>query len=105
MLTADYAFVAALLAVVGCNLYFGPRISRDRVAMQWASDGKPTWYAPKWLALWGTIGFMLAVRLFIWASMIYIPQHVHGAEAGVLAFSVIMVLAHAFVLNQAAGKN
>jgi hypothetical protein len=55
LLPADYIFGAAVALVVGCNLYFGPRIKRERVAMQWRSDGKPTWYAPKWVALWGMV--------------------------------------------------
>jgi hypothetical protein len=62
MLAADYVFAAAVAFVIGCSLYFGPRIGRDRIAMQWGVDGKPTWYARKWLALWGTVPFMLAVR-------------------------------------------
>jgi hypothetical protein len=105
MLAADYVFAATLLAVVGCSVWFGPRISRDKIAMQWGFDGKPTWYAPKWLALWGTIPFMLAVRLFIWVSMTYTPQYVHGAEPGILIFSAVIVLAHAYLLNQAAKAN
>src|SRR5580704_11630969 len=101
MLTADYASVAALLAVIGCNVYFVPRISSGKVAMQWGLDGKPTWFAPKWLALWGMIPFMLAVRLFIWAAVTYTPQYVHGTEAGVLAFSAVMVLTQVYILNEA----
>jgi hypothetical protein len=63
MLPADYVFAAALVFVVGCSLYFAPRISGDRVAMQWGLDGTPNWYAPKWLALWWTAPFMLAIRI------------------------------------------
>jgi hypothetical protein len=46
LLSAGYVFVAATVIVIGCNFYFGPRIKRERVAMQWGSDGKPTWHAP-----------------------------------------------------------
>jgi hypothetical protein len=102
MLAADLAFAIAVLAVTGCNLYFGPRIRSDKIAMQWGFDGKPTWYAPKWLALWGTIVFMLAVRLLVWAAMTFDPQHVHGAEIGVLGFSMIMVLGQVYILSVAA---
>ena len=84
MLTADYAFVAALGFVIGCNLYFAPRITSDCIAMQWGFDGKPTWYAPKELALWGMVAFMLAVRLFIWLASTYAPEHVHGVQVGIL---------------------
>jgi hypothetical protein len=51
MLAADYVFGASVAFVIGCSLYFRPRIRSDRIAMQWGLDGKPTWYAPKWLAL------------------------------------------------------
>ena len=65
MLPADYVFGFAVALVLAFNLYFGPRIERDRVAMQWGPNGEPTWYAPKWLAMWGIIIFMAAVRLFV----------------------------------------
>jgi hypothetical protein len=40
LLSADYVFVAAIVIVIGCNFYFGPRIKQEPVAMQWGSDGK-----------------------------------------------------------------
>ena len=105
MLAADYVFGAAVALVVGCNLYFGPRIKRERVAMQWRSDGKPTWHAPKWVALWGMVAFMLAVRLLIWLASTYAPQSVHGAELGIVLFSVTVAAAHIFVLKMAQKAN
>jgi hypothetical protein len=102
MLAADYAFIAALAFVIGCNLYFGPRITSDRVAMQWGFNGKPVWYAPKGLALWGMLAFMLAVRLFIWLASTYAPQHVHGVQVGILGFSVTVAAAHFYTLRTAA---
>jgi hypothetical protein len=101
MLAADYVFGLAIAFVVGCNLYLGTRIRADRIAMQWGSDGKPTWYAPKWLALWGVIPFMLAVRFFIWLATVYAPQSVHGVELGIALFSVVVVASHLFVLKRA----
>lgn len=41
MLPADYVFALALALVVMFNLYFGPRIERERVAMQWAVTASP----------------------------------------------------------------
>jgi hypothetical protein len=105
LLPADYVFGAAVALVVGCNLYFGSRIKRERVAMQWRSDGKPTWYAPKWVALWGMVPFMLAVRLFIWLASTYAPQSVHGADLGLVLFSVTVTAAHIFVLKKAQKAN
>ena len=101
MLPADYVFGAAVTVVVGCNLYFGPLIKREGVAMQWGTDGKPTWYAPKWVALWGTASFMLATRLFIWLASTYAPQTVHGAQLGIVGFAVIATATHIFILKMA----
>ena len=65
MRAADIIFAAAVVLAIAASLYYAPRIKSDRVAMQWGWDGKPTWHAPKWVALWGTVAFMLAVRAFI----------------------------------------
>jgi hypothetical protein len=101
MVPADYVFGSAIALVVGLNLYLGPRIETDRVAMQWGPNGEPTWYAPKWLAIWGMIAFMAAVRLFIWLASTYAPKHVHGAELGIVIFSLIAAGSHLFVLMKA----
>ena len=105
MFSADYVFGAAVALVVGCNFYFGPRIKRERVAMQWGSDGKPTWYASKWLAIWGMVPFMVAIRLFILLASTYTPQSVHGAELGIVIFSLVATAAHIFVLKMADKTN
>jgi hypothetical protein len=102
MLPADYVFAAALVFVVGCSLYFAPRISGDRVAMQWGLDGTPNWYAPKWLALWWTVPFMLAIRIFIWLAATNTPQLVHGVQWGILGMSVTVAAAHFYTLKTAA---
>jgi hypothetical protein len=101
LLAADYVFGAAVVLVVGCSLYCGPRIKRERVAMQWGVDGKPTWPAPRWVAPWCMVPFMLAIRLFIWLASTYAPQSVHGAELGIVLFSVIAIGSHIFVLKMA----
>jgi hypothetical protein len=99
---ADYVLIAGLAAVIGCSLYFGPRIRADRVAMQWGVDGSPNWYAPKWLALWGMVPFLLAVRLLIWLASTYTPQLVHGEQIGIAGMSITVVAAHFLVLRTAA---
>jgi hypothetical protein len=105
MLAADYVFGVAVAFVIGCNLYFESRIAGDRIAMQWGPDGKPVWYAPKRVALWGMVAFMLAVRLLIWAAMTYDPARVHGADLGLVAFSVTVAVAHVLLLIKAANSN
>jgi hypothetical protein len=101
MVSADYIFALALAVVIGCNFYFRPRIKHQRVAMQWGTDGKPTWYAPRWVAIWWMLPFMIAVRFFIWLASTYDPEHVHGAELGVVLLSAISVGSHIFVLSMA----
>ena len=102
MVPADYVFGFAVALVIALNLYLGsPRIEGERVAMQWGPNGEPTWYAPKWLAMWGMIVFMAIVRLFIWLASTYAPQHVHGAELGIVIFSLIAAGSHLFVLMKA----
>jgi hypothetical protein len=105
MLPVDYVFAAALVFVIGCSIYFAPRIARDRVAMQWGLDGTPNWYAPKWLALWWTLPFMLAIRIFIWLAATYTPEYVHGVEAGILIMSVGIPAAHLYTLRKAAAAH
>jgi hypothetical protein len=105
MLAADLVFLIAVGFVIACNLYFGPRIKSDRIAMQWGLDGKPTWSAPKRWALWGMVALMLAVRGIIWAAMTYIPEKTHSPELGLVLFSIIIALAHLFMLSKAARSN
>jgi hypothetical protein len=100
MLRADIAFVAALLVMIGANLYFGPGIG-ERVAMQWGLGGQPTWYAPRLAAMWGPVAFALCVRVLIWLAMTYTPDKVHGAEIGVILFSTIAAVVHVGILMAA----
>jgi hypothetical protein len=44
---------------------------------------------------------MIAIRLFIWAAMVYAPQAVHGADIGIAGFAVIMAGCHLFILKMA----
>ena len=101
MVSTDFVFCLAVAFVIGCNLYFGRRIEGGRLAMQWGTDGRPTRYAPKAVALWGTVAFMLAVRLFIWASATYAPENTHGVEIAVAVFPLIAAAAHLIVLTKA----
>jgi hypothetical protein len=101
MPVADYVFCAALLVLIGCNLYFGPRIKSQRIPMQWGVDGKPTWSAPKQIALWGTVAFLMGIRLLIWTAETYFPSGVHGVEVGIIGASVIVVAAHLYTLMAA----
>src|ERR1700681_1315818 len=68
-------------------------------------DGEPTRYAPKAVGLWGMVAFALAIRLLIWATSTYVPEKVHGAEIGLLLFSVFVGAVHVLTLRAAARAN
>jgi len=102
MLAADYIFWPAVALMAASNLYFSPRIKGGRMVMQWDVNGQPTWSAPKALGLWGMVAFALAVRVLIWAAMTYAPDRVHGAESGLLLFSLIVAASHVYMALTAA---
>ncbi|UPK33494.1 DUF1648 domain-containing protein [Bradyrhizobium sp. 186] len=101
MLSADLIFWPIVGLLAACNLYFGPRISSDQIAMQWGLDGRPTWYASKAVGLWGMVAFALAVRSLIWVLSTYAPSKVHGAEIGLVLFSVIVGTSHVLIIRKA----
>lgn len=101
MMMADYVFWPAVVVMIACSFYFGSRIHGDRMAMQWGFNGEPTWFAPKGIGLFGLAAFALAVRGLIWAAMTWIPERVHGAEIGLLLFSLIVVATHVIMLRAA----
>lgn len=101
MLNADLIFWPVVAFLVAYNFCSGSRIRGARIAMQWGPDGKPTWYAPKALALWGMVVFVLAVRLLIWIFSTYAPSKVHGAEIGVLIFSITVAASHVWIVRKA----
>lgn len=100
-MTADHVFWIAIASMIAGTLYLAPRITRDRIAMQWGFDGRPTWSAPKWVGLWALIAFALIIRALIWAAMTWTPQHVHGADLGIVLMSVVVALSHVFILWRA----
>jgi hypothetical protein len=100
MLVADYVFWPAVAFVSAINLYYGPRIKGDRLPMEWGRDGKPTWYAPKAIALWDLLAFMLVVRL-IWEAVTYAPAGVIG-DIGFLLFSISVAWVHFLIVRTAA---
>lgn len=105
MQVADFVFWPVVALMIGCSAFFGPKIRGARIAMQWGTDGKPTWSAPKGLALWGMVAFMLAVRVLIWAAMTYTPSKVNGAELGLLIFSIVSAGSYLAVLRAAVRAN
>lgn len=101
MLNADLIFWPVLLLLAACNLYFGPLIRTELIAMQWGFDGKPTRYASKAVGLWSPVALALGLRLLIWVLSTNAPSRVHGAETGVLLLSVIIAVSQAVVIRKA----
>lgn len=100
-MVGDYVFWAAIAVMIANSLYCAPRISQSRIVMQWALDGRPVWHGPKWLGLWGLIGFALLLRLIIWAAMTWAPGREHGADLGLMIMAVTVTISHLFVLWRA----
>jgi hypothetical protein len=96
---ANITFVAALVVMTGCTLYFAPRIKAASVPMQWGFDRRPTWYAPRLVGLWGAIGLVVAVRLLVVALERYNPDKVHNAAYGIILLSIISAVVHAGFLT------
>ena len=94
----DIAFIASILVMVAASLYFSSRLKGAKVAMQWGFDGKPTWFAPKVLALWGLVGFALFIRLLIYVLSTFTPDKIHGAEIGLVIFSIVLAITHVATL-------
>lgn len=101
MFSADLVFWPIVALLAAGNLYFGPRIRSDQIAMQWGVDGRPTWHASKAVGLWGMVVFALAVRLLIWVLSTFAPTKVHGAELGLLIFSITIAASHILLLRRA----
>jgi hypothetical protein len=63
MYLADLIFGSALAFVIGCNIYFGPRLTSDRIAMQWNLNGRAIGMPQSgsrfgvWRLLWLPCGF------------------------------------------------
>ena len=56
-------FFLAVCLVIILNLTYGPRITIEKIPMQWGIDGNPTWYANKVIGLWWFLYFLLALGI------------------------------------------
>ena len=105
MQMADGIFLVAVAVMVACSFYFSPRIARERIAMQWGLDGRPTWSMPKRYGLWALIVFALVVRAVVFVAVRLAPDKVHGAEQGLSAFALVVAICHAMILSRAAKRD
>lgn len=61
--------------------------------MQWSFDGQPTWHATD--AVW------LRSLLQFWVLSTEAPFDLHGAEIGLMLFSIIFAVSHVLVVETA----
>ncbi len=101
MFQADLVFLFAFAIAVGCSLYFNPRIRVERMAMQWDATGKPTWFAPKWLAVWWGVALLALLRLIVWVGVTYFPAKTHQPELGIVIGSIVVAASHLYTLLKA----
>jgi hypothetical protein len=103
MFPADFVFLGSLAITIGCTFYFSPRIKGDRIAMQWDATGKPkpTWFAPKWLAIWWGVALLALLRLIVWVGMAYFPTKTHQPELGIVIGSIVVAASHLYTLLKA----
>ena len=55
------ALAAGLAFIAGCAIRYGREITAPRIPMQWGTDGRPTWFAPRLVGLWFSFGFTAIV--------------------------------------------
>jgi uncharacterized membrane protein len=101
MFPADFVFLGALAITIGCTFYFKPRIKGNRMAMQWDATGKPTWFAPKWLAVWWGVALIALLRLIVWVGMVHFPTKTHQPELGIVIGSIVVAASHLYTLLKA----
>lgn len=59
--TALVVFAASLIVIAAASIHFGQRIAAQDIPMQWGTDGRPTWYAPRVIGLWWMLYLAIAV--------------------------------------------
>jgi len=98
---SDYVFAAALLLVIGCNIFFGTRLMRESTKMQWRLTAGADRHVPTWLAVWGGPILMIAVRFLIWFGSVFTPLADFGVQILIVMFWVIFATAHISMLLNA----
>jgi hypothetical protein len=99
---SDIVFGIALAVMAGVSIYFAGRVTAPRLPMQWGFDRKPTWFAPRLVALWFSVGLAVLVRLFILVLETHAPEKLNKASLGLILFSVIIATAHVIHMRAAA---
>lgn len=89
----DLASIAILLTMAAMSWRADRRLQHmDRLPMQWGLDGKPTWYAPRRLA----VSLLPLVAACILA-LITLAHHQAGAEGSAAAIAPRLVTGLSFI--------
>lgn len=76
--TTLIALVVGLAFIAGCAIYYGLKIAAPRIPMQWGTNGRPTWFAPRLVGLWFSFGFTAIVSAFLLVLAHHEPQNLTG---------------------------
>jgi hypothetical protein len=93
-------FAASLFVIAAASIHFGPRIAVQDIPMQWGTDGRPTWYAPRIIGLW----WMLYLAVAVGGGLLALAHVATGPATGKMwlasmALSVIMAGVQVWHLN------
>jgi apolipoprotein N-acyltransferase len=78
------ALAAGLAFIAGCAIRYGREITASRIPMQWGTNGRPTWFAPRLVGLWFSFGFTAIVSAFLLVLAYYQPQQLMGLIAAIV---------------------
>ncbi|NUR13496.1 MAG: hypothetical protein HOQ20_16875 [Bradyrhizobium sp.] len=68
------ALAVGLAFIAGCAIHYGRQITSRRIPMQWGTDGRPTWFAPRLIGLWFSFGVTTALSAFLLILALHDPQ-------------------------------
>jgi hypothetical protein len=91
---SNVVFAIALVVMAAVSIRFGGRVTTAMLPMQWSISGEPTWFAPRLVALWFSVGIAVGVRLVILLMEVYNPKKLHETSIGLILFSVIIAVVH-----------
>jgi hypothetical protein len=82
-------FLATVFFIGYIAVKFGKRIESKRIPMQWETDGRPTWFAPRLLGVWFQLYFLFAIGGVLFALAFFVEPE----KIPVLCLSIILVSA------------
>jgi hypothetical protein len=82
-------FLATIFFIGYSAVKFGRSIESEKIPMQWGSDGRPAWFAPRLVGVWFQLYFLFAVG----GVLIALAFFVEPEKIPVLCLSIILVSA------------